>query len=200
VEAVMADKKRNYNPNSRNNLVQFQTAARKKRQEDITKEILGEVEVNEELLELVVAAKEICENKTEQTRFMGYVKEYLKEYSKKGTELTISDIDDIATLCMNNIMITRMYKTAKNNADISVADVMASIDRLKKDNVKLKENLASTRKDRVDPKAGQIITVSDLISEYEQERHARRSKLEDYLVEEEEVKNQCHTSVEDMIT
>jgi hypothetical protein len=192
--------KRNYNPKSRQNLVQFQSVAKKKQQENITKEILSEVNVDEDLLELIVAAKEVCENKAEQTRFMGYVKEYLKEYSKKGTDLTISDIDDIATLCMNNIMITRMYKTAKNNPDISVADVVASIDRLKKDNVKLKENLASTRKDRVDPKAGQIITVSDIISEYEQERHSRRSKLEDYLAEEEEVQSQCHTSVDDMIT
>jgi hypothetical protein len=196
----MADKKRNYNPKSRDNLVQFQTVARKKRQEDITKEILGEVEVNEDLLELVVAAKEVCESKAEQTRFMSYVKEYLKEYSKKGTELTVSDIDDIATLCINNIMITRMYRSAKNNPEVSVADVVASIDRLKKDNVKLKENLASTRKDRVDPRAGQTITVSDLISEYEQDRHSRRSKLEDYLVEEEEVKDQCRTSTDDMIT
>jgi hypothetical protein len=171
---------------------------RKKRQEDITKEILGEVEVDEGLLELIVAHKDVCVG-NEEKRFMSYVKEYLREYSKKGTELTISDMDDIAQLCLNNIMITRMYKEAKKN-DVSVADVMAAVDRLKKDNVKLKENLASTRKDRVDPRAGQIITVSDLISEYEQERHSRRGKLEDYMEEEEAVKDQCHTSIDDLIT
>jgi hypothetical protein len=193
----MADKKRNYNPNSRNNLVQFQNATKKKQKEDITKEILEEVEVDESLLEIIVAHKDVCIG-NEDKRFMSYVKEYLKEYSKKGTELTVSDIDDIAQLCLNNIMITRMYKDSKK-ADVSVADVMAAVDRLKKDNVKLKENLASTRKDRVDPRAGQVVTVSDIISEYLQDQHSRRSKLEDYAAEEEEVKDQCHTSIDDMI-
>ena len=153
----MAEKKRNYNPKSRENLRQFQAARQKKDKEEITREILEEVNVDEDLLELIVAAKEVCKDKKEQDRFMSYVKEYLKEYGKKGAELTISDMDDIATLCINNIMITRLYKEAKG-PDRSIADVMAAVDRFKKDNVKLKENLASTRKDRVDPKAGQIVT------------------------------------------
>lgn len=193
----MASKK-NYNPKSRENLRQFQSVKAKKQKEDITKEILGEVEVDERLINIIVAHKDVCIGKEEE-RFMDYVREYLKEYSKKGADLTISDMDDIAQLCLNNIMITRMYKDAKK-ADTSIADVMAAVDRLKKDNVKLKENLASTRKDRVDPRAGQVFTVSDIIADYEQERSQRRSKLGEYQAEEEEVKHLCKTSVEDLIT
>lgn len=194
-----AKKKKNYNPKSRENLKQFQTVREQKNKEEVTKEILEEVDVDEDLVELIVAAKEVCKDKKEQERFMSYVKEYLKEYSKKGTELTISDIDDIATLCMNNIMITRLYKEAKKDGS-SVADVMAAVDRLKKDNVKLKENLASTRRDRVDPKAGQTITVSDIIGEYEEERSSRRERISNYEKEEEEVRDLCKSSVDDMIT
>lgn len=192
----MADKKRNYNPKSRENLRQFQQVKQKKQKEEITQEILEEVSIDEELIELIVSAKEICKDKKEQDRFMQYVKEYLKEYGKKGTDLTISDIDDIATLCMNNILITRMLKGAKDSPE----DVMAAVHRLKQDNVKLKENLASTRKDRVDPRQGQVITVSDIIGEYDKDRSAKRRKIDDYLQEEEEVKSLAKTSVDELIT
>lgn len=188
--------KKNYNPRSRDNLRQYQQARNSKIKEDITKEILEEVEIDEDLLAIVVAHKDVCKGKSEEDRFLNYVKEYLKEYSKKGTELTISDMDDLAQLCLNNIVMTRMYKEHKDD----VQEVMAAIDRLKKDNIKLKENLASTRRDRVDPRAGQTVTVMDLLTEYEQDRALRRRKLEDYAAEEEEVKDQCHTSVENLIT
>jgi hypothetical protein len=192
VEALMP--KKNYNPRSRDNLRQYQLATTKKAKEDIARGILEDVPIDENLLGIIIAHKEICKNKKEEERFLDYIKEYLKEYSKKGTELTISDMDDIATLCMNNILITRMLK-----AD-NVAEVMAPVERLKKDNIKLKENLASTRKDRVDPRAGEQITVSDLLLEYEKEQSVRRKKLEQYRIEEEAIKDQCHTSVEDLIT
>ena len=148
------------------------------------------------MIELIVSAKEICKDKKEQDRFMRYIKEYLKEYGKKGTELTISDIDDIATLCMNNILITRMLKKNTNAPE----DVMAAVHRLKQDNGKLKENLASTRKDRVDPRAGAVVTVSDIIGEYDKDRAAKRRRVEDYLQEEEEVKDLAKTSVDELIT
>lgn len=189
--------KRNYNPKSRENLRQYQNLKQKKQKEEITQEILEEVSIDEELIELIVSAKDICKDKKEQERFMKYVKEYLKEYGKKGAELTISDIDDIATLCMNNIIITRMLKDSKD----SPGDVMAAVHRLKQDNIKLKENLASSRKDRVDPRAGNTITVNDLLDDY---MTGRRIDFEEqkkiYKEEEEEFKDLIKTSVEELIT
>ena len=75
--------KRNYNPRSRENLRQYQAASQKKNKEEITKEILDQVSIDEDLLELIVAAEEVCANKKEKERFRSYVKEYIKEYSKK---------------------------------------------------------------------------------------------------------------------
>lgn len=191
--------KRAYNPKSRENLRQYQTVRAKKQKDEIAKSLIKEVNLDEGLLEVIIAAKEVCVGKEEE-RFMSYVKEYLKEYGKKGTELTISDIDDIATLCMNNVMITRLYKEAKKDGN-SVADVMAAVDRLKKDNIKLKENLASTRKDRVDPKAGQILTVNDLLEDYLQHRRVSfEDRKKQYEEEEEEYRDKIKTSVEELIT
>lgn len=192
-------KKRNYNPKCRDNLKQYQAVKVKKQKEDITKEILEDIDVDidEDLLDLIIPAKDIFSG-NEQERFAKYVKEYLKEYSGRGADLTISDMDDIAQLCMNNIMITRLLKEAKA-PDRSVADVMAAVEKLKKDNKTLKDNLGSARKDRVDPRANQTLTVSEIIGEYEQERSKRRAKLAEYTQEEEEVKDLCHTSVDDMI-
>ena len=189
---------RSYNPKSRDNLRQYQAVKTKKRQAEISKELLGEIKIDERLIELIVAHKEVCTG-SEEKRFMGYITEYLREYGKQGAELTISDMDDIAQLCLNNIMITRMYKSAKKD-DASIADVMAAVDRLKKDNVQLKKNLGSTRGERVDPREGQVRTVMDLLDDYMQ---GRREDLQEkqlrYAEEEEEFKDKIKNSVEDII-
>lgn len=189
---------KNYNPRSRENLKQYKSVLDKKRTSKITKEIASEVKISEELLETIIPKKDVFKS-NEQERFTLYLKAYIKEYGTKGAELTISDLDDISQLCKNKILEDRLLKEAKTT-DIGVADVMAAIDRLKKDNVKLKEQLASTRRDRVDPKAGQMVTVMDLLEEYSRgTRESLEKKMEKYSLEEEEFEERIKSDIEDVI-
>lgn len=189
---------KNYNPRSRENLKQYKSVLEKKRASKITKEIVNEVKISEELLETIIPKKDVFKG-NEQERFTLYLKAYIKEYGSKGAELTISDLDDISQLCKNKILEDRLLKEAKSS-DVGVADVMAAIDRLKKDNVKLKEQLASTRRDRVDPRAGQVITVMDLLEDYSRgTREGLERKMERYSAEEREFEEKIVTDIERVI-
>jgi len=189
---------RAYNPKSRENLKQYKNVLEKKRgpKSNLSKELKGVINIDEELLDTIIPKNDVFKGNTEKERFTKYLKAYIKEYGSKGAELTISDLDDISQLCKNKILEDRLLKEARIT-DIGVADVMASIDRLKKDNVKLKEQLASTRRDRVDPRAGQFITVMDLIEDYSRgAREGFEQKMERYKAEEDEFEKRITTDIE----
>ena len=85
---------------------------------------------------------------------------YLKDF--EGDDLTSSDIDDIMTLATNKVLEVRLMKASKGDA-LKHLDYSNSLEKLRKQSDKIKDNLSSRRKDRVDPsKAFKGFSIVDL--------------------------------------
>jgi len=189
----MAKRGKGYNERSLLNLKQNKKAIRDKLKKDIAHEIGEEIELNEEELEIIIPTKTLF-SPEEQKRFMAFLKMYVRQFGKQG-ELEVSDLVAIATLCKNHILEDKIIKEAE-----STADAMQPVEKLKKENAKLTEQLAATRQQRVDPRAGQDFTVMDLIADYQtQRREDIDEKIRRYKEEEKEFEDLIKTSPEDMI-
>lgn len=187
----MAKRGRGYNEKSLQNLKQNRQAMRDKLKEDVSK--IEEIELNEEELEIIIPTKALFKPE-EQKRFMAFLKMYIKQFGKQS-ELEVSDLVAIATLCKNHILEDRILSDAEN-----AAEAIHPIEKLKKENAKLTEQLAATRVQRVDPRAGQDFTVMDLIAEYQtQRREDIDEKIKRYKEEEKDFEDLIKDSPEDMI-
>lgn len=98
---------------------------------------------------------------------------YLKDFDTD--ELTSSDIDDIMTLSTNKVLEVRLMKGSKGNAGKHL-DMSQGIERLRKNNEKIKENLSSRRKDRIDPNEFKGFSIVDLAVAFDD---AKKAKLEE---------------------
>jgi hypothetical protein len=194
------NKKKNYNPKSRNNLKQYSAPANKAKQNKIVKSLLEEVEieVDPEILETIIPADDIFTPK-EKERFLGFLRLYMNQFGK-DTVLSISDIDDISQLCMNRIMEVRLYAKVKSG-DQQLPDITSALEKYKKDTAKLKEQLAANRSVRIDPRAARDVTVLDVLYDYDSEASdAHENEILERLQEEEEkVAGKAKTSLEEMI-
>ena len=97
---------------------------------------------------------------------------YLKDFDED--DLTSSDIDDIMTLATNKIIEIRLLKSSRDNAD-SHLNYSNSMEKLRKQSDKIKDNLASRRKDRIDPNEFKGFSIVDLAVSFDD---AKKQKLE----------------------
>jgi len=97
---------------------------------------------------------------------------YLKDFDED--DLTSSDIDDIMTLVTNKIIEIRLMKNSKGDAD-SHLNYSNSMEKLRKQSDKIKDNLASRRKDRLDPNEFRGFSIVDLAVSFDD---AKKQKLE----------------------
>ena len=97
---------------------------------------------------------------------------YLKDFDED--DLTSSDIDDIMTLVTNKIIEIRLMKSSKGDAD-SHLNYSNSMEKLRKQSDKIKDNLASRRKDRIDPNEFKGFSIVDLAVSFDD---AKKQKLE----------------------
>lgn len=95
---------------------------------------------------------------------------YLKDFDED--DLTSSDIDDIMTLATNKIIEIRLLKQSKDDAD-SHLNYSNSMEKLRKQSDKIKDNLASRRKDRIDPNEFKGFSIVDLAVSFDDSKKAR---------------------------
>ncbi len=106
---------------------------------------------------------------------------YLKDFDED--DLTSSDIDDLMTLATNKIMEIRILKDSKGSPSKQL-DIANAIEKLRKQSDKIKENLSSRRKDRIDPHAYDGFSIVDLAVSFDNskklvlEEKARKLKEE----------------------
>ena len=116
---------------------------------------------------------------------------YLKDFDTD--DLTSSDIDDIMTLATNKVLEIRLMKNSKGSAGKHM-DMHKGIESLRKQTEKIKENLSSRRKDRINPNELKGFSIVDLAVAFD---NAKKLKLEEKAIklkqEQEEFKEKLES-------
>jgi len=119
-----------------------------------------------ELMEELMYTHEIFEP-DELKMFKGLSDIYLKDFDEE--HLTANDMDDILGIAMNKVLELRLLKASRGKTDMQI-DTSAAIERLRKQTEKLKENLATRRKDRIDPKKFGGFSIVDIAVAFDMDR------------------------------
>ena len=102
---------------------------------------------------------------------------YLEDFDSE--DLTSSDMDDILDLAKNRVLEFRLLKESKTSTDKQL-DVAAAVEKLGKKNEKIKENLSSRRKDRINPNELKGFSIIDLVAAFTNEK---KVKLKDKMTQ-----------------
>ena len=100
---------------------------------------------------------------------------YLSDFDKE--DLTSGDMDDIMDLAKNRVLEFRLLKTSKDSADRQL-DISAALEKIRKENKVLKENLATRRKDRINPNELKGFSIVDLAVAFDEEK---KQKLQEQI-------------------
>jgi len=119
-----------------------------------------------ELMEELMYTTDIFEPE-ELEMFKGLSNIYLKDFDEE--HLTANDMDDILTMAVNKVLEMRLLKASKGHTDMQI-DTSVAIERLRKATEKLKENLATRRRDRIDPKKFGGFSIVDIAVAYDMEK------------------------------
>jgi len=137
------------------------------------------------LYEIIPSASLFSED--ELKMFNGLMDIYLKDFDE--SQLSANDLDDIMSISTNKVLEVRLLQSMRNNPDMQI-DASAAIERLRKQTDKLKENLATRRKDRVDPKKYSGISIVDLAVAFDQNKKDHLlNKVAEYDAENEALLN-----------
>jgi len=137
-----------------------------------------------EILESLIPSDDIFEPE-EKKMYDGLISVYLQDFDEE--QLTANDMDDIMSIAMNRVLEIRLLKAGKGST-IAHIDSSAAIEKLRKQTEKLKENLASRRKDRIDPKKYSGFSIVDLAVAFDSEKKdALLERTSAFKVEEDEV-------------
>lgn len=135
-----------------------------------------------EMLKEVFPIQDIFDEQEEKI-YNSLIDIYLNDFDEG--DLTSSDMDDIMCLAMNKVLELRLLKTSKGNPDKQI-DISTSIEKMRKQTEKIKENLSSRRRDRINPNEFKGFSIVDLAVSFDS---TRKMELEDKirkLREEEE--------------
>jgi hypothetical protein len=137
-----------------------------------------------ELIENLIPAEEILEE-DEIPLYKGLISIYLKDFDEDS--LTANDMDDLMGISLNKVLEIRLLKASKGNST-NLLDASASIEKIRKQTEKLKENLVSRRKDRIDPKKFSGFSIVDLAVAYDMEKKRKiLDKSIEFKKEEEKI-------------
>lgn len=134
-----------------------------------------------ELLKNIIPIEDMFD-KDELPIYEGLVDVYLKDFDED--ELTSSDIDDIMSLATNKVLEIRLLKSSKGNVSKHM-DISNAIEKLRKQNEKIKSNLAARRRDRIDPNEFKGFSIVDLAVNFEDQKKARLEEKAKIMKEEE---------------
>ena len=124
-----------------------------------------------ELLTGVIPVTEMF-SEDEMPIYTNLIDIYLKDFDED--DLTSGDIDDIMTLATNKVLEVRLLTSSKGNS-IDHLNISSSLEKLRKHSDKIKENLASRRKDRIDVNEFKGFSIVDLAIAFDD---IKRAKLE----------------------
>jgi len=139
-----------------------------------------------EMLKEVIPVSDLFEE-DELRIYESLVDIYLKDFDED--DLTAGDMDDIMGLAMNRVFEIRLLKTSKGNVNAQM-DISMTIEKIRKESQKLKENLFSRRKDRIDPNEFKGFSIVDLAVAFDNEKKLELAKKAKLLLEEEEKINE----------
>lgn len=143
-----------------------------------------------ELLKEIIPVEEMFE-KEEISIYNSLVDIYLKDFDED--DLTSSDIDDIMTLATNKVLEIRMMKASKGNAEKHL-DYSMSMEKIRKQSDKIKDNLSARRKDRIDPNKFKGFSIVDIAVAFDD---AKKAKLETKARKMKEAQEEIALSLED---
>jgi len=187
------EKKKNVNPISIKNLVQFrgqeapllpdpQPPEEENEVADMASSIVRGKKLNKELVIRLIPDKGVF-NSAEKKRFVGIVNQYLADF--KDEEPTASDVDDIFEIAKSDILEMRVLAATKNDP-AALLTVSQFLEKNNKRKQAAKENLGSRRSDRRDPRAGQGLSIADLVASYDNNQKLKDENRIRALMEEEE--------------
>ena len=110
---------------------------------------------------------------------------YMNDFDQD--DLTSGDMDDIMDLAKNRVLEFRLLKTSRDDADRQV-DISAALEKIRKENKVLKENLASRRKDRINPNEFKGFSIVDLAVAFDEDKKFKlQEKIRNNKIEEVQV-------------
>ena len=133
-----------------------------------------------EMLKEIIPIDDIF-NEDEKNIYESLVDIYMKDFDKE--DLTSSDMDDVMSLAMNRVLEIRLLKTGRDSTDKQI-DASTAIEKLRKQNDKIKDNLLSRRKDRVNPHEYKGFSIVDLAVAFEQKK--KKALLEKAVINKAE--------------
>ena len=118
--------------------------------------------------------------------YEGLISIYLKDFDEGN--LTANDMDDLMGIALNKVLEMRLLRHSKGATADKLLDASASIEKIRKQTEKLKENLATRRRDRIDPKKFSGFSIVDLAVSYDMEKKREMmDKATKFRKEEEEI-------------
>jgi hypothetical protein len=138
----------------------------------------------EKLVKDLIPIEEIF-TEPEAAIYHDFVSVYLADFDKE--DLTAGDMDDIMDLAKNRVLEFRLLRTSRDDADRQV-DISAALEKIRKENKVLKENLAARRKDRINPNELKGFSIVDLAVAFDEEKkqklteQIRKNKIEEDAV------------------
>jgi len=139
-----------------------------------------------ELLSRYIPTSEIF-TPDENMMYEGLVGVYLADFDED--QLTANDMDDILSIAMNRVLEIRLLKASRDDSNKQM-DSSSAIEKLRRQTDKLKESLASRRRDRIDPKKYAGLSIVDLAVAFDSDRKRQlMNKSVELRDEEEEIKN-----------
>jgi hypothetical protein len=124
-------------------------------------------------------------DKEEIVTYKQLIEVYMADFDQ--ADLSSSDMDDIVDLSKSRILEFRLLKIAKEKPE-AVLDISTALEKLRKENQKIKESLSSRRKDRHNPNEFKGFSIVDLAVAFDdQKRLDLGEKLKKLRVEEQEI-------------
>lgn len=104
-------------------------------------------------------------------------------------DLSAGDFDDIMDLAKNRIMEFRLLKESRGaDAVANIMDLAPTLEKIRKQNDKLKENLSARRRDRINPNEFKGFSIVDLAVAFDEQKRERvreqirKNRLEEDIV------------------
>lgn len=137
----------------------------------------------QEMLKDIIPFDDIFEE-DEQKIYHSLVDIYLNDFDKD--DLTSSDMDDVMSLATNKVLEIRLLKSSKGSSDKQL-DISNAIEKLRKQTEKIKDNLSSRRKDRINPHEHKGFSIVDLAVAFEKQKKQKLTdKVKQNKTEEDE--------------
>lgn len=138
-----------------------------------------------QLLKQIMPIEELFEE-DELEMYNGLVDIYLNDFDPE--DMSSGDMDDVMSLAMNKVLEVRLLKTSKGDPDKQL-DISAAIEKIRKQNDKLRENLSSRRRDRINPNEFKGFSIVDLAVAFDDDKKLLlESKAAELEKEEEKIR------------